>query len=196
MAQLRLICSLVAAFALAACATLPETRDLEQPAASASEKLTISATLVYPIPDLMMVVNLPAAQYSVEKQNAVGRYFISQHGYFWWQVNDVIHARRGGIWVPRDPSMPPRLWFYAKPQLRGRNLEEALGVGGKSDPSGNQVITHSLTYPPAGVSPLAAGLGGAIASVMIDAIEAQQIRLLPASPDLAVAEALRAAVSP
>ncbi|RYF14460.1 MAG: hypothetical protein EOO30_18120 [Comamonadaceae bacterium] len=178
-------CSVILVLALAGCASVPEKEGLQVVSAS-TESFILRSPLTYPVESWGIVATVPAGTYRLEKENALGRYFHGEQLLLQWTLPTGVAVARGGVWVPRDPAAAPRLYFYSQTVSKGKSLQEALGA-----PSGDGPATPNVASAggnsPAPVSPVAAGLGGAIGFAIIGAIQQGEFHLFPASSDPAFA---------
>jgi hypothetical protein len=128
---------------------------------------------------------LEAGVYRAERADEQGVYFRGE-GRPVWQSNSAVSDRYaigpGGVWVPRDSRLKPRLYVYiaAEPDQAG---------GFASDFQDRQIAGGA----DAGASVAGAAIGGAIVRAIV-AADAGKIMLHPPIDDIAFRQAVSAAV--
>ncbi|MES3002414.1 MAG: hypothetical protein V4787_17115 [Pseudomonadota bacterium] len=185
----RTVASWILCVVLVGCSSVPEKQDLRKVAGGAAE-FSIPETLSYRWQSVAVDVHVLAGKYKLEKENRLGRFYLAEAPSLWWQVRDVVHMRLGGIWIPADRNVSPRIYIYEQPQISGRTLPEARA---RADPRITDLVVNGVMQAPPGVSAVHAGVAGALASVIIDIAARDRIHMLPPPNDAAFIVRIREA---
>lgn len=171
---------------LSGCATPSlEVSDLREPARTSTFVLPEMAPLKPESTKFINVnsgtkqIGLLPGTYTAEKENAVGIFYLGPNPAIWqevehWALSSNLFVHRGGIWIPHDPKMRPRIYSYVGSfkavQIPIEQIRKTGPIGGiETTHEVNEVISR-LSVQAATSQPGIAG--GAIAGVVVGLLAA------------------------
>ena len=224
--------SLIAGVLLSGCATAVAPEDLQVPAQLTCFELAtpISYSEERGLLKITWVTRLERGPYVAEREDAAGTFFRAPPGGVSFARPDSLNkpasvlthgTHDGGIWIPRDPTVPPHLYTYfsteaAKPVIpppeancsnvgvvrdpktRGVSVV-AYGVGGAAGGAMGGVMARSsatgMSYgQAAGVGAAGGLIGGVIVAALIN-MDVGKITQGPPEKDAGFVAAIRAAAA-
>lgn len=202
MDRIRTFCCILGIVILSSCGSLPpvtpEVSELTAPASARSFTLPSMVTVETARPgwgilrDSLRLSLLPG-RYTAVKENSLGTFYVGEN-YSLWEVRDSLpisprnSVHRGGIWIPADPHAAPRVFYYLSqfrpiPDGAAPTVHTYQAANVSPANAADEVAVRQAGL--SGASPLAAGLGGAVAGGMIEALTADaRARLYFATGDL------------
>lgn len=125
---MRFVLLYILAIVLTACATKhPETTDLKPPLKISY--FTVNETLTRKIADGKMEQGFFPSIYRSVLENSLGVFYQCPKNCFYERSlpNGSLTLRSGGFWIPKSPTMPPRLFFVFEPNPKTvQNLDAAV----------------------------------------------------------------------
>ncbi len=99
---------------LCGCAATLESEGLKAPKESRQARLDIGTSYRYGGSDnSKFEVGVQAGTFQLELESSAGLYDLADAPSVWWKVGDkLLLLNKAGIWIPRDKSQLPRLYFY------------------------------------------------------------------------------------
>jgi hypothetical protein len=117
-----------------------------------------------------------AGTYRIEKENALGQLFRGDLPSVYWKIGDDVTLVHGGIWLPRDSGVAPRIYFYQTAGfIKGKSVAEVenarVAMASKAPVDSTQVATTvAIQNIPTNATPVQAGLGAGIATGIVSAL--------------------------
>jgi hypothetical protein len=169
------VCSLVLG-----CASPPEISNLQKTTSPRIVDLETDASYKFPGAfGKEAEVHLLSGTYRLEKENAAGQFYLGDLHSVWWMLGSDLALLRGGVWMPRDSSKSPRIYFYyGYQEIRAKTLADALSQRRELATKGSSVreggtdtaIAIALQSTPAAMPPLQVGVGAGIAAGLVGAL--------------------------
>lgn len=214
--------ALCIALTLAGCATVIKPTDLAKPASSSCIQVPqgVEAHEVKGLLNFKWTTRLASGPYIAERENAEGTFYRAPPGGVYIGRDDIADQAPipllprqfdGGIWLPRDPKAPSRIYTYFStqeaeivpvpsgatcdvavlvpdPQAKGVSVV-AFATGGAIGGAAGAVVGRSMnshsgmSYGQAAGAGVAGGLiGGAIIASLIN-LDVGKINLMPLNKD-------------
>ena len=163
------------------CATQPHIENLKPPQ-STREPVALTENLCMTFVGAFgkdAEVCLMSGTYRLDKENTLGQFFLGDLPSVYWKLGrlDEFVLVKGGVWVPRNTATLPRIFYYPGAPASGRastvaELEAKRTSTQGAKPTSDTLVLDTMIQrsTPANATPLQAGVGGAVAMLVVTAL--------------------------